>query len=114
MKSALQASGVVAVTAFSIMAVLIFSVSTILSGNQTVNAASTGDKLFATNCAACHQGGKNIVNPKKPIIGSAKLASKESFKEYLLKPGSTMVPYPAIANNPADLSALFDYCKSLK
>jgi mono/diheme cytochrome c family protein len=112
MKNALQAYGVV--VTFSILALLLFSLCTILSGNQTVNAASAGDKLFATNCAACHQGGKNIVNPKKPVIGSAHLASKDAFKTYLLKPSGTMAPYPAIANNPADLAALFDYCKGLK
>jgi mono/diheme cytochrome c family protein len=100
----------------TIAALLIFLLfmSTALSGNQTVRAASTGEKLFGANCAACHQGGKNIVAPNKPIIGSSKLSNKDAFKSYLLKPTGTMPPSPAIANNGADLAALYDYCKTLK
>ena len=75
---------------------------------------SHGDKLFAATCVACHKDGHNILNPKKPIIGSAKLASKQAFKAYLLKPTGVMQPAPAIANNDADLSALYSYCKGLK
>jgi mono/diheme cytochrome c family protein len=75
---------------------------------------SDGAELFAKNCAACHKDGKNIVNAKKPIIGSAQLKDKKTFKSYLLKPTGTMPPSPAIANNDADLTAVFDYCKSLK
>jgi hypothetical protein len=54
------------------------------------------------------------MNPKKPVIGSAKLASKQIFKGYLLKPSGAMQPAPAIAGNDTDLTALYDYCKSLK
>jgi hypothetical protein len=54
------------------------------------------------------------MNAKKPVIGSARLASKPAFKGYLLKPTAPMQPAPAIANNDADLTALYNYCKSLK
>jgi len=54
------------------------------------------------------------MNAKKPVIGSAKLANKQIFKAYLLKPTAPMQPAPTIANNDADLTALLDYCKSLK
>ena len=29
--------------------------------------AANGAKIFAANCAACHAGGKNVVNPAKTL-----------------------------------------------
>ena len=96
------------------MVVILLCLSTLLSGNQKVRAASKGEQLFGTNCAACHKDGKNLIEQKKPVIGSAKLAKKETLKSFLLKPSGNMPPFPDVANNAADLAALYDYCKGLK
>jgi len=77
-------------------------------------AAPNGEQIFKGNCASCHAGGGNIVDPKKPVKGSAKLASVDKFKEYLLKPSGAMQPAPKIANDAQTLDALYKYCKTLK
>lgn len=112
MKNALHVSSVLGLS--SLAAVLALSLSTFLSDSQTVNAASKGETLFNANCATCHKDGGNIINPKKPLKGAAQLASQDAFKSYLQKPTGAMAAYPAIANNGADLAALYDYCKAIK
>ncbi len=114
MKNALHKADAFGLSSIAIISVLTLSFSTFLSDSQTVKAASKGETLFTANCATCHKDGGNIINPKKPLKGSAQLASKDSLKSYLLKPTGAMAPYPAIANNAADLAALYDYCKGLK
>lgn len=87
-----------------------------LSSLQTQDAIAvpSGEQTFKANCASCHSGGGNIVDPKKPVKGSAKLASEDIFKSFLLKPGGTMPASPQIANDAATLGALYNYCKTLK
>ncbi|MBI4532952.1 MAG: c-type cytochrome [Candidatus Melainabacteria bacterium] len=77
-------------------------------------AAPSGDKIFTANCAACHMGGKNIIDPKKPVVGSKKLASKDLFKALLSKSTGGMPAFSKIAENDAALEALYAYVKSLK
>ncbi len=72
------------------------------------------EKLFGTNCAACHTNGGNVVDPKKPLKGSKQLATKEQFKAVLEKPVGAMPAFPAIVANDSDLTALYNYCKNLK
>jgi mono/diheme cytochrome c family protein len=115
MKNNLQISSVFGLRTLAILiAYSLFLNTILLSDKQMAKAASKGEELYGLNCAACHKGGHNIVNAKKPVIGSTTLASKQTFKGYLLKPTGTMPPYPAIANNDADLTALYNYCKSLR
>ena len=77
-------------------------------------AQAAGEKIFTANCAACHAAGKNVMNPKKPIIGSEKLCSKKAFKNYLGKPTPPMPTFAKIAGSDGDLEDLYSYCKSLK
>jgi len=113
MKNTLQMSSGLWST-LAMLVIVMLSLSANLSGNQIAKAASTGETLYSTNCAACHKAGGNIINAKKPVIGSPMLAKKQTFKSYLLKPTGSMPPAPAIASNDADLTALYDYCKTLK
>jgi cytochrome c5 len=77
-------------------------------------APEAGKKIYDTSCSACHPGGSNIINPKKLLKGSNRLASKAVFKAYLVKPTASMPPFPKIAEKDADLTALFDYARTLK
>lgn len=77
-------------------------------------AAPSGEQIFKENCASCHSAGGNIVDPKKPLKGSAQLSSAAKFKDYLLKPVGVMAAFPKIANDAATLDALYKYCKTLK
>lgn len=99
---------------FAALAALM-AVSTLFFNSGTVaSAAPDGSKIFAENCASCHLNGGNIVDPKKPVKGSKSLASKQALKDLLLKSQGAMAPFPKIANSDPDLSALYDYCKSMK
>ncbi|GFE71962.1 cytochrome c6 PetJ [Chroococcus sp. FPU101] len=51
-----------------LLIVLFFSV-TLFSLTQPAFAgdAASGAKVFTANCAACHQGGKNVVNAAKTL-----------------------------------------------
>lgn len=84
------------------------------SGTTAASGAVNGEQIFKDNCAGCHAGGGNVVDPKKPLKGSSKLGSQDSFKAYLLKPSGVMPPFPQIANDAASLEGLYKYCKSLK
>jgi cytochrome c6 len=46
-----------------VVAVTIFSFST----PAWAGDAGNGAKLFSANCAACHMGGRNVVNPAKTL-----------------------------------------------
>lgn len=86
-----------------------------LNDRTAAGAASDGGKIFSENCAGCHANGGNQLDPKKPVKGSKELATKQGFKDLLNKPkGAMMTPFPQIAKNDADLTALYNYCKSLK
>jgi mono/diheme cytochrome c family protein len=101
-------------TTLTILGFLSLSLNSCFSGGQLAKAAGAGESLFNSNCAGCHKSGGNIVNAKKPVIGSAKLANKKALKAFLEKPTGSMPPFAAIAGKDSDLSALYDYCKTLK
>lgn len=86
----------------------------LFAGSQSVNGAPSGEDTFKANCATCHAGGGNVVDPKKPLRGSAKLASKDAFKTYLLKAAGAMPAFPKIANDAPTMEALYNYCKTFK
>ena len=72
-----------------------------------------GKKEFEEHCAACHPGGKNIVNAKKPL-GKASLASHgvKSSKDVVAKmrnPGPGMTKFDAKAVSDAEATAIADY-----
>jgi mono/diheme cytochrome c family protein len=114
MKKILQMSSAPVLSTMAMLGVISLFISVNLAGSQTARAASKGQDLFALNCEGCHKAGANVMNPKKPIIGSAKLANKQTFKSFLLKPTGQMPPASAVTGNEADVSALYDYCKTLK
>jgi cytochrome c6 len=61
-----------------ILAFVLVAVMTVLfSFNSPALAgdAAAGANIFSANCAACHMGGKNIVNPAKTL-------SKEDLAKY--------------------------------
>lgn len=73
-----------------------------------------GEKLFNNNCASCHRDGKNSIDPKKPVIGSKKLASKSTFKSFIAVKNGLMPPFKALADKDEALAALYEYAKALK
>jgi cytochrome c6 len=96
-----------------IFSVFVF-VSLLLAPGGTATDLTSGQKLFSLNCASCHDGGQNLVNPDKPIIGSTKLISLDSFKKYLCHPSGSMPPFERLTKNEADLARLYQYVLTLK
>jgi cytochrome c6 len=102
----------VAGIALAFLAIAIFCLEAYRA--PAAGANQSGEKIYTANCASCHAAGGNIVNPNKPLKGSKKLGNKELLKALLMKPVGSMPPFPQIAGNDGDLSALFAYCKNLK
>jgi cytochrome c6 len=68
-----------------------------------------GEALFATNCAACHAGGDNIIDPSKPVRGSAKINDFETFLVWIRAPKSPMTAFPAEQISEAQARELYRY-----
>jgi cytochrome c6 len=60
---------------FSIVLVAIALVSTLFASPAIAADADNGGKIFSANCAACHMGGGNMVNPEKTL-------KKETLSKY--------------------------------
>jgi mono/diheme cytochrome c family protein len=45
-----------------------------------------GEKIYAQNCRACHPGGKNVIMPNHPIIGSDRLSTFPVFRDWIRNP----------------------------
>lgn len=75
----------------------------------TAEAKPAGAAIFETQCAGCHTGGGNMMNPDKPVQGSAKLASLATFTAFVRDPGNAMPAFPADVISDADLAELHGY-----
>jgi cytochrome c6 len=96
------------------MFVFAFVFSALSGSTASADDKNQGEKLFSNNCASCHAGGKNTIDPKKPVIGSKKLASKAAFKSFLEVQNGMMPPFKGIAAKDEALTALYTYVKTLK
>lgn len=72
-----------------------------------------GQKLFKTNCSGCHLNGQNLIKADKPIIGSLKLKSKETFNIWLENPSPPMPNFKNIVLKPEQLDELYSYVITL-
>ena len=72
-----------------------------------------GEKLYTINCSGCHLNGNNLIKPDKPIIGSKKLNSLETFNAFLSAPPPPMPNFKNITEKPDQLKALYQHVISL-
>jgi mono/diheme cytochrome c family protein len=78
-----------------------------------------GQRVFASNCSACHPGGANAVVAQLPLKTSKKLASEAEFIAFIRAPkmpdGSEgqMPPFPADQLPDRQASALYAYVQSM-
>lgn len=102
--------------------ILLFYMFITLSSNYFSFAEEelvTGSKLeqgkaIFKNCSGCHLNGQNLIKKEKPIIGSQKLKTQDSFKEFISSPPPPMPKFQKIADDPQKLEALYAYVRSLK
>jgi cytochrome c6 len=55
-------------------------------------AFASGAETFTVNCQACHPGGGNVVDPKRPLKSSKKLESQAAFVAFIRSPGAGAMP----------------------
>jgi len=77
-----------------------FGSSLILPGTSLAlpDQLREGEKLYAANCASCHPGGGNVINPALPVVGSQQLKNLNAFTEFNrnpLKPDGSKGVMPA-------------------
>lgn len=77
------------------------------------NVKTSGKEIFQ-NCSGCHFKGQNLIKQDKPIIGSSKLKSKETFRYFISAPPKPMPNFKHIADNKEKLNALYNYVSSLR
>jgi mono/diheme cytochrome c family protein len=81
-------------------------------------AVAEGKAIFADNCAGCHQGGGNSIEPGLPVKGSKRLASLDSFGRFLRAPampngqGGNMPPFDEGSLSAAQVKSLYAFVSS--
>lgn len=101
------------------LATLLFVAACGLAGNVTATAhaaegaapadGKAGESLFSTNCVACHAEGGNIIDPSKPVRGSARLKDFETFLAWIRAPKSPMTAFPPDQIPDAQVRELYRY-----
>ena len=82
-------------------------------------ASPVGQRLFASNCAACHPNGGNAIVAELPLKKSKTLASEAAFTSFIRSPkmpdGSEgqMPPFGTDQVSDKQASALYSYVKSM-
>ena len=77
--------------------------------------ARPGAGLFAANCAACHPGGANVVDPNLPLKGAKQLATEDSFVSFIrnpVMPNGSSGQMPAFSPDqlsPKDAANIYQY-----
>jgi mono/diheme cytochrome c family protein len=82
-------------------------------------AVPAGQRLFASNCSACHPNGTNAIVANLPVKTSTKLASEAAFVAFIRSPkmpdGSEgqMPPFAADQLSDKQAGALYSYIQSM-
>ncbi len=76
---------------------------------QGSSAYQAGEKLFAANCLTCHPGGRNTLDPDRPIINSPKLKDLNTFIAWIRHPASPMPTFSASEISDKQAGDLYDY-----
>jgi cytochrome c6 len=92
-----------------LIAVILTSLFTIAGMQQGTAAPASGEQLFKENCAACHAGGGNILNPKMPLKGAPLLKTFAAFLSQIRKPQPPMTAFPPSKISDRQARKLYDY-----
>lgn len=75
---------------------------------------SNGERLYMSNCEACHMLGTNVIKPDKELVKSEKLVSKTVFQQYISKKHGVMPPFTQLADDEKSVKDLYKYVRTLK
>ena len=90
-------------------------------GGRTAKASvefQAGEKLFASNCNACHPGGGNTIVATMPLRSSRKLQNFESFSAFIRDPKmpdgnkGIMPPFPEAKISAKEANELYQYIEN--
>jgi cytochrome c6 len=100
----------------AISILLLLLVNSALPAFAATNAH--GEELFSSNCAMCHPGGGNVMNPSKALKGEAfaKQFSKDSLIASVVRkgiPNTVMSPFPKERLSDAQLAEIIAYIRCL-
>lgn len=102
---------------FVLNLILVFAYNPFLSDKALLaigaESPEKGQKLFKTNCSGCHLNGQNLIKADKPLVGSIKLKTKQSFSEFISAPPPPMPNFKNIVLKPDQLDELYSYVISL-
>ena len=90
-------------------AVILVAGFTFVSMTQGQAAPASAEQLFKEQCAACHAGGGNVVNPKMPLKGGALLQTFASFLSQIRKPQPPMPTFAPAQISDEQARKLYDY-----
>lgn len=68
-----------------------------------------GEKIFISNCSACHPKGGNVLVPGKPLLRSPELQDLNTFVRYVRHPKAPMPPFPVGRISDSELKSLYEY-----
>lgn len=68
-----------------------------------------GEAVFQAHCVACHPDLRNVLEPDKPIRGSARLKDLEAFVSWIRDPVTPMPAFPAGVISDAQAADLYRY-----
>jgi len=83
------------------------------------SAVALGQRVFSSNCSACHPGGGNAIVAQLPLKSSKKLAAEATFISFIRSPkmpdGSEgqMPPFPTDQLSDKQAGALYAYIQSM-
>jgi cytochrome c6 len=92
-----------------LMAVILTSLFAIAGMQQGAAAPASAGHLFKEQCAACHAGGGNIVNPKMPLKGAPLLKTFATFLSQIRKPQAPMPTFSPAQISDEQAKGLYDY-----
>jgi cytochrome c6 len=86
--------------------------TTLLTRPALAGDAAVGKQLFGANCASCHAGGKNAVNPAKTLSSADLTANGKNSEEAIMnqiKKGAGAMPAFAGRLNDTQIADIASY-----
>jgi cytochrome c6 len=92
-----------------LMAVMLTGLFGIAGMQQGTAAPASAEQFFKEQCAACHAGGGNIVNPKMPLKGAPLLKTFAAFLSQIRKPQPPMPTFSPEKISDRQARKLYEY-----
>ncbi|MEW6444316.1 MAG: cytochrome c [bacterium] len=83
-------------------------------GHAPISVAyQAGETLYASNCSACHPGGRNTFAPNQPVIGSWRNRDFETFLAWIRAPAPPMPAFGPVEMTDEQVRQLYGYIRNV-